>query len=30
MTNCPSEAMLLSIGTEAVGESTFACLEGHV
>ena len=30
MTNCPSEATLRSIGTEAVGEATFAGLEGHV
>ena len=30
MTNCPSEAILRLIGTEAVGEATFARLEGHV
>ena len=30
MTNCPSEATLRLIGTEAVGEATFAGLEGHV
>ena len=30
MTNCPSEATLRLIGTEAVGEETFAGLEGHV
>jgi len=30
MTNCPSEATLQSIGTGAVGETTFAGLEGHV
>ena len=30
MTNCPSEATLRLIGTEAVGEATFAGLEEHV
>ncbi len=30
MTNCPSEATLRLIGTEAVGEATFASLERHV
>ena len=30
MTNCPAEATLRLIGTEAVGEATFAGLEGHV
>jgi putative zinc finger/helix-turn-helix YgiT family protein len=30
MTNCPSEATLRLIGTEAVGEATFAGSEGHV
>jgi eukaryotic-like serine/threonine-protein kinase len=30
MTNCPSEATLRLIGTEAVGEATFAGLEAHV
>ena len=30
MTSCPSETTLQSIGTEAVGETTFAGLEGHV
>jgi eukaryotic-like serine/threonine-protein kinase len=30
MTSCPSEATLRLIGTEAVGEATFAGLEGHV
>ncbi len=30
MTHCPSEATLQSIGTEAVGEATFARLERHV
>jgi hypothetical protein len=30
MTNCPSEATLRLIGTEAVGEVTFAGLERHV
>ena len=30
MTNCPSEATLRLIGTEAVGEATFASLDRHV
>ncbi len=30
MIHCPSEAALRLIGTEAVGEATFASLEGHV
>jgi serine/threonine protein kinase len=30
MTNCPSETTLQLIGTDAVGEATFARLEGHV
>ena len=30
MTNCPSEAILQLIGTDAVGDATFARLEGHV
>ena len=30
MTNCPPEATLRLIGTEAVGEATFAGLEDHV
>jgi hypothetical protein len=30
MTNCPSDATLRLIGTEAVGETTFGALEGHV
>ena len=30
MTNCPPEATLRLIGTDAVGEATFAGLEGHV
>ena len=30
MTTCPSDATLRSIGTDAVGEATFARLEGHV
>lgn len=30
MTNCPSEATLRLIGTDAVGEATFVGLEAHV
>jgi eukaryotic-like serine/threonine-protein kinase len=30
MTTCPSEATLRLVGTEAVGDATFAGLEGHV
>jgi tRNA A-37 threonylcarbamoyl transferase component Bud32/tetratricopeptide (TPR) repeat protein len=30
MTNCPSDASLRLIGTEAVGDVTFAALEGHI
>jgi serine/threonine protein kinase len=30
MTTCPSDATLRLIGTEAIGEATFARLEGHV
>ena len=30
MTNCPPESTLLLIGTDAVGETTFAGLEEHV
>jgi eukaryotic-like serine/threonine-protein kinase len=30
MTTCPSNATLRLIGTEAIGETTFAGLEGHV
>jgi len=30
MTYCPSEAMLRSVGTEAIGHDTFAGLEKHV
>jgi eukaryotic-like serine/threonine-protein kinase len=30
VTNCPSCATLRLIGTEAMGDVTFACLEGHV
>jgi eukaryotic-like serine/threonine-protein kinase len=30
MTNCPSEATLRLVGTDAVGESTFSGLERHV
>jgi len=30
MTSCPPETTLRLIGTEAVGEATFAGLEGHV
>jgi eukaryotic-like serine/threonine-protein kinase len=30
MINCPSDATLRLIGTEAIGEATFARMEGHV
>ncbi len=30
MTSCPAEATLRLIGTEAVGDATFAGLERHV
>ena len=30
MINCPSDATLRLIGTEAIGDATFARMEGHV